>query len=286
MDGLGFLLPLAIAFLSLTATHIGSPAWSRPGQGPGPHTHRRGGPACCRPVKVGLLQAFEPLQRIGAWWLLQGRPLAPEDWENDAKLFVNTRATAATGGLDRSQERPFLDRPPRLSAQPRHRRNTRSRAFERPATPRAAPTPRRSPRSSISKASPWFTPASPVRKGQQLVGYIAGLYDAEQLIRSLLQNQLPDQYTIVVTAGGRDFRVPPARGKPGARRIPTLGTCTDCQCPMVRHGRPLPKSALSTLQQSVMSFGVLASALLFICAVIARTSRRRAADLEPSIRVW
>src|SRR5689334_18927000 len=39
-------------------------------------------------LKVGILQTIEPLHRVAAWWLLQGRPLAPEDWQSDAELFI------------------------------------------------------------------------------------------------------------------------------------------------------------------------------------------------------
>ena len=120
---------------------------------------------------------------------------------------------------------------------------------------------------------------TPIQKGDRLVGYIAGLYDTEQMLSALLQNQLPDEYTTVVTADGRDFRVPSARrGRAPVefqlrQPVPIANAVWSVTVAPAGLG-------ISSLQQSVMSFGVLASVLLFVCAVIARTSRRRAADLE------
>jgi signal transduction histidine kinase len=229
-------------------------------------------------LRVGLLQAFEPLQRIAAWWLLQGRPLAPEDWENDAKLFVSTRATLQrVVWIDPKQGHSWIVQPGSQPAIATVETRDPALLSARDAA-RATNTTAISPVFDFQGKSMVYA-CAPVRKGQQLVGYIAGLYDAEQLIRSLMQNQLPDQYIIVVTAGGRNFRVPPARESRApaefqlSEPVPVANAIWSVTVAPAEIGP-------STLQQSVMSFGVLASVLLFICAVVARTSRRRAAALE------
>ena len=86
------MLPICIASVSLAATEVGARfVATRDARQIQLHTDAEARHVAAQ-VKVELLQAFDPLQKIGAWWLSQGRPLAPEDWEDDAKLFVNTRA--------------------------------------------------------------------------------------------------------------------------------------------------------------------------------------------------
>jgi signal transduction histidine kinase len=275
---LGFIFPLTIAFVSLVATVWGARlVASRDKAQVRARTDAEARHVAAQ-LTVGLRQAFEPLQRIGAWWILQGRPLAPEDWENDAKLFVNSGARLQrVVWLDAKKGRSWIVRP---GSEP-------SLATVKTRDPALLSALNAAQATRTMAVSPVFDfegkamvyACTPVLKGSQPAGFIAGLYDAEQLIRSLMQHQLPDQYTIVVTAGGREFRVPPAR----ASRAPAE----------FQLSKPVPianamwsvtvapsEIGPSTLQQSVMSFGVLASALLFICAVIARTSRRRAAALE------
>lgn len=36
-------------------------------------------------LQAGVMGAFEPLSRLGAWWILQGKPDDPEDWHSDAQ---------------------------------------------------------------------------------------------------------------------------------------------------------------------------------------------------------
>ena len=44
-------------------------------------------------LHIGMKNAFEPLTRLGSWWLSQGKPDDPEDWQSDAQLFL----ASATG---------------------------------------------------------------------------------------------------------------------------------------------------------------------------------------------
>jgi signal transduction histidine kinase len=40
-------------------------------------------------VRSDVLTAVEPLQRLGQWWLTQGKPESPEDWITDGQLFLS-----------------------------------------------------------------------------------------------------------------------------------------------------------------------------------------------------
>ena len=119
----------------------------------------------------------------------------------------------------------------------------------------------------------------PIRSQGRLKGYIAGLYDFAELIHSLLENQLSDQYAVTVRANGDAFRVPAGTAAAAPEEF-------ERQAPVVVGNAVwsvavTPSVAgLSTLHRSVSSYGVIASALLYVCAVFARISRRRASDLE------
>jgi signal transduction histidine kinase/sensor domain CHASE-containing protein len=223
-------------------------------------------------VKVGLSQAFDPLQKIGAWWLLQGRPLAPEDWDEDAKLFVNTRARIQlVVWLDPKGSRSWTVRP---GSQP-------SLATKQASDPALLSALAAARSSNTTALSPVFDQdgrsmlyaCAPVRKGEKLAGYIAGLYDVEQLIRTQLQSQLPDEYSITVTADGRDFRVVPSKRSKAPAEFRLRQPVPIANAMWAVTVAPYTVGA-STLQQSVMGFGVLASVLLFICATVAQRSRR------------
>ena len=40
-------------------------------------------------VQTGVLAAIDPLERLGRWWLTQGKPTDPEDWATDGQLFMS-----------------------------------------------------------------------------------------------------------------------------------------------------------------------------------------------------
>src|SRR4051794_24104077 len=157
-------------------------------------------------LKVGLVQTVEPLKQIAAWWLLQGRPTAPEDWQSDAELFIGAKA-----GLEKIT---FLDTKgiPTWSARPGSPPRETGRETSDPNLQSALQGARRTDATALSSASDsdsagksFFSACTPIRANGRLVGYIAGMYDVAKVIRSLLQNQLPEQFRIRVIANGRAF---------------------------------------------------------------------------------
>lgn len=227
-------------------------------------------------LRTGVLEAFDPLRRIAAWWLLEGRPLAPEDWDTDAQLFVSARA-----GL---QMLAWLG--------PNGTQSWTARPGEAPdATPPAAPdsglaeTLAEARRLNALALSPVFQAGgklllyacSPVRRGARVIGYIAGLYDAAGLIRSVLAGQLPEDYGVLVTANEHTIRVA-NRQEPW----PTGGEAARLALPAAVSWsvQVLPSgSSVTYLRRLVISFGVLVSVLLYVCASMARLSRQRSVAL-------
>jgi signal transduction histidine kinase len=226
---------------------------------------------------VGLSQAFDPLHRIAAWWRLQGRPLVAEDWNTDTRLFLTSRQ-----GLRRLV---WLDARGRVewSAQPGESPQPGPSRTRHPLLVAAFDAAQDSQDTVISpvgevEGSPAVYVCTPVYRERRLAGYIAGLYDGAQLVRSQLEGQLPEGYAVSVLANGREFPIPPravsARSHEFLRRapLPVAGALWEVAVAPANAG-------VSPLRQTVMTFGTLISGLLYVSASMARLARRRAREV-------
>jgi signal transduction histidine kinase len=212
------------------------------------------------------------------WWLLQGKPAAPEDWENDARLFVTARAgLERVVWLDQRGARSWALRPggrPEMGV---------ARQIDA-ALMGALETAR--DRNGIAVSPVFeadgkrlFYACTPIRSRdyRHLLGYIAGQYDASALIGSLLRGQLPDLYIISVTADGHTFRVPQGAAGNGTPEFSSNAPVPVANSAWLVTLAPEPDN-LSPIRQPVMMFGVALSAVLYLCAAVARLARRRAKD--------
>jgi len=227
-------------------------------------------------LKVGIEQTLEPLKRVAAWWLLQDRPAAPEDWQTDTELFISAKA-----GLERIV---WLDvkGKPSWSARPGSQPETGTQVID-PNLQAALDGARVTDETALSypfdSAGKTFVYAcSPILKKGRLVGYMAGMYDAVELIGSLLRNQVPDQFRMRVLASGHAFSVPGSAPAVPSTEVEHqapifVGNVTWTVAVSPSHARR------GTLEQSIMSFGIAGSLLLYILAAMGRTSRKRARDL-------
>jgi signal transduction histidine kinase len=228
-------------------------------------------------VRVGTLQAFDPLRRIGAWWLSQGRPLAPEDWDADARLFVRSLAglelvtwTDARGESSWSVQ-PGVDTDPHALELPRADLKV------------ALEAARRLNSFGVSRVfeiggQPKLYACTPVFREGKVAGFIAGRYDVTGLIRAVLEGQLPNDYSVVVTANGREI---PAVAS--SARVTWSGIARDERIEVANSYWSVrvvsSGSEVATLRRLVISFGVLVSILLYACAAMALVARRRATEL-------
>src|SRR5450432_1894032 len=153
-------------------------------------------------LQVGMMGALEPLARLGAWWLSQGKPFDREDWHNDAQLFL-----ANASGL-RQALWVGLDGVERWSAMPG------SASITKPVRPNDAIRhligEARSRDSLLLSGlfnAPGITHALyvcvPVRKNQRLAGYIIGLYDAKELVSRLARSEIPPDTAVTIGSGGQ-----------------------------------------------------------------------------------
>ncbi len=270
-------IPMAAAFCSLTCTMIAARVVAK--RDAAAVTARSEGEArhISSQLRVGMFQETDSLQRVAAWWLLQGRPLTADDWENDAQLFVSAREGLETvAWMELAGKRSWSARPGTTPV-------IAGTTVPDPVLERTVAAAHRlnSPAwSGVFEANgkPRLYACIPIKKGRRLIGYIAGLYDAGELIRSLLKDQLPEQYAIAVTTDDHVFRVP--AGSAAASQLPW----------MVRVPLFLPNAqwwvtvaatpdGASNFDRPVMSFGVLASVLIYVFAATSRISRQQAKAL-------
>jgi signal transduction histidine kinase len=128
-----------------------------------------------------------------------------------------------------------------------------------------------------SDGKPKLYACTPVIRAGKLVGFIAGLNDVTGLIRAVLEGQLPNNYSVVVTANG--WQIPVA----SSAQLTWSGVARDQ--PIVLYNSPWSVrvvssgSEVATLRRLVISFGVLVSILLYACAAMALVARRRATEL-------
>jgi signal transduction histidine kinase/sensor domain CHASE-containing protein len=228
-------------------------------------------------LRVGLLQALDPLQRIASWWQLQGRPLTPEDWDTDAQLFVRARAgLKQVTWIGLRTDRVWVLRPGQTA---------RSEAFESPdpELKKAVEASRRLGSIAISDVfvaggASQIYGCNPVKRQGKVVAFIAGLYDVRELMAAALEGQPPGDYSVVVTANGHEI---PAIASSSARVWP--GGAREAQMAISNSFwmvRVVPSEGeVETLRDSVVGFGVLVSVLLYACAAMALVARRRASEL-------
>jgi C4-dicarboxylate-specific signal transduction histidine kinase len=223
------------------------------------------------------MQALDPLQRMAAWWLLQGQPMAPEDWNTDTDLFGRARA-----GL---QVVSWAEPSGRIAWSMRLGSQTEPSP---PANPdaelqRCIETAARVKSTAVSRVV--FThgkgavyACTPMRRDARLAGFVAGQYDVAELVHSVLDGEVPDDYWAVIVVDGQNIAASP-EPMPGVwqegqreARIPIANSIWTVRiAPSVTH--------VQTQHRLVLFFGVVISILLYVCAVMAMRARRRAVEL-------
>lgn len=155
-------------------------------------------------VQSGVLGAIEPLDRLGRWWITQGKPADAEDWATDGQLFL-----AHAPGL-RAALWVTPDGWQKWSAAPGETPNTtRIRPDRRVAAEIAALRSGERFRISDVFASPGAGPAFyvsfPVSSGEKIRGYIVGLYDARAVVSKTVGDLAPGDQRISLSDMNREI---------------------------------------------------------------------------------
>jgi len=154
-------------------------------------------------LQAGVISSVEPLERLGRWWLSQGKPATKEDWRTDGQLFLSRspglrqaswvgrdgyREWLAVPGSDPLVRRTLPDdRVRQLIAAAQSRRALAiSEVFDTPGIDSA------------------FYVCFPLTSdGKHVRGYVLGLYDAKALLAPLARSGVRSDQQIVVSSEGR-----------------------------------------------------------------------------------
>jgi signal transduction histidine kinase len=223
---------------------------------------------------VGISHTFDHLQRLAGWWLSQGKPMASEDWQNDAQLFLTPKeGLREVIWLDAQGLGVWTVRP---GGAPQSHPGG-------PPDPVLAATMAAALKANDHSVSPVFGAGddvlvyacTPVYRSGRLAGYAAGLYDARRLTAAALEGQRPEEYSVAVIADGRRLEGSDS-GRQEFVRSATLSLGRGAWKVNVA-----PDSAIeSPLRRSVIVFGLLISALLWGCAALMGIARWRARELQ------
>lgn len=132
-------------------------------------------------VQTGVLAAIEPLDRLGRWWITQGKPADAEDWATDGQLFLShsTGLRAAmwvtTDGWQKWSAAPG-ETPSTAKVRPDRRIVAEIAALQNGERFRISDV------FETPGAGPMFYVNFPVSSGGKIRGHIVGLYDARAVI--------------------------------------------------------------------------------------------------------
>ena len=223
-------------------------------------------------LKVGAMQSFEELARIAAWWHAQSPPVAPEDWAADRALFQKEAGLRRVTLIDLATKRAWTV-------------TTGGVGHETSVTdPQLRTTIDITKRTNNVALSNFLdlgdVPAfyACTKTSRPLV-IICGLYDAVTLVQSIVQDQRPDQFAVVVKTPGKPIIVPNNTdlGSRAAVAVPgSTVTLANVNWPVTLIPLNLNQNFYGRI---VTAFGLLISVLLYACAAEAQMASERATQL-------
>lgn len=152
-------------------------------------------------VQTGVLAAIQPLERLGQWWLSQGKPADRSDWATDGQLFLSQspglrqafwvdpygwqRWSAVPGSVPATDRIRPNDRIQREIAALRRGKMSISESFDVPG---------------IGSA---IYVCFPIRQAGRVRGYVVGLYETRALIAATAATSILREQEVTIAAGGR-----------------------------------------------------------------------------------
>jgi signal transduction histidine kinase len=152
-------------------------------------------------VQTGVLAAIQPLERLGQWWLSQGKPADRGDWATDGQLFL-TQSTGLRQAfwVDPSGWQRWSAVPGSVPATDRIRPNDR---IQREITAAG--------RSKMSISGSFEAPGTgsaiyvcfPIRQAGRVRGYVVGLYETRALIAATAATSILREQEVTIASEGR-----------------------------------------------------------------------------------
>ena len=226
-------------------------------------------------VQLGVLNHVEPLERLGAWWVSQGRPMGPEDWGTDALLFLKR-----SSGL----RRVFWFNPfalPGWSAVPGSPPDAKFRAESE--VKNLVRKVRRSGSPALLTAfdTPGGEPALyvcvPIESDHRIKGYLVGLYSMAELTEASFPSRMPQDFQVRVTSHGRNIYSRMWQPQPNAYvRHMDIKVFDDTWTVSAR----LIANHFVGFKSLVSSLGILIVGSLYASALLVYFASRRAGELQ------
>jgi signal transduction histidine kinase/sensor domain CHASE-containing protein len=227
-------------------------------------------------LQIGMMGAFEPLGRLGSWWLSQGKPFDPEDWRTDAQLFLTSapglrqalwvssdgvqRWSAVPGSAPTSKPIRPDDAIRRLIEDARSRDSlVISGLFSVPKIPHA------------------LYVCVPVHKNQRLAGYIIGLYDATELVSLLVQRGIPRDTAVSISTGGQG--VYSTVSSSSSRQEQALGRI-DLPGHAWTVAVRVPVNYFRSFKGLIITIGMALAGLIYAATMLLYLTHRRSSELQ------
>lgn len=229
-------------------------------------------------LQTGILSSLEPLRRIGAWWISQGKPLDPEDWASDAQIFLASSSGLreiswiGTDGIQRWSAKPGSS--PNVSAVPV---SEEMRQLVNAARRRQSAALSRTV--ELQGGRRGFYACIPAQTLRRVHGYVVGLYDATALVESLSRSRLPQDYRISIAADGRELY---SSGRVAQQTEREQGRSADIRLfdQVWTTTASVSVDYFSRFKALVLGLGILLTILLYFSTLLLDISHRRSAELQ------
>jgi PAS domain S-box-containing protein len=233
-------------------------------------------------LHTGLLERVSPLRGVGAWWQLQGRPLDSEDWQTDLRLFFESG-----NGLERVT---WIDAAGKRSWSIGRGTVPNARRFD-PVAPELKELTTVVGRKNPLALSHIFEQPDgrraiyacvPILNRGAVSAYVVGLYDLTELLKAVLEHQIPHDYSVLIIADGRQIDLFHNNAQRERGIAQTASVRLSNATWLVRvHADP---DDLQSLGKLVLSFGVAVTLLLSLTTLIGGITYRRTIELRDEIR--
>lgn len=225
-------------------------------------------------LQLGALGNIEPLERLGAWWVSQGRPMGPEDWGTDALLFLKS-----SPGLKRIvwfNRAALLGWSAVPGSPPARKATAETEVKNLVERVRRSGSPALLTAFDAPGGETALYVCVPIKSDRQLAGYLVGLYSLAEFTEAAFRSRLPEDFQARVTSHGRTIYSHLWQQPDGYTRNADIKIFDDVWTVSAR----LVNNHFVGFKSLLSSLGILLLGCLYASALLVYFSSRRAAELQ------